>query len=233
MTLIDEFSTGYNFWHMNWELDMLWWINANWHGTWIDYIFLFISIICDGGIFWILLSIVFLFFKKWRKTGILMLALLLCVELFNNLVLKNVADRSRPFYWDDYMLTSTGNKAYDLYIYVKSMFTLNNGNGLLFGFGGIPDKQSFVSGHTMSSLGCATIIFLYHKKVGIAALVFASLVAFSRVYLCVHWPTDVLAGAIIGIGFGIGLYYLGNFLEPKIISFIKKVINKRSQDAVK
>lgn len=216
--LADTVFPTYKGWFMQWEMDMLWWINANWHGvTWINYIFYIISFVCDSGIIWFVLGIVMLFFKKWRRTGIIMLSGLIIVTGLNNFCIKIIADRARPFYYNDlYSGTQYGNPAYDLYLFVQNMFSLNDGKGLTFlGIGGIPDKQSFMSGHTISSFVCATIIFMYHRKVGIGALAFASIVAFSRVFLCVHWPTDVIFGALFAIGSAIGVYYLGDFLYNK------------------
>ena len=70
---------------------------------------------------------------------------------------------------------------------------------------------SFPSGHTIASFEAATVILLYNKKWGIAAMVLAALIAFSRLYLYVHYPTDVLASVVLGIG----IAFLGKFLVEK------------------
>ena len=59
---------------------------------------------------------------------------------------------------------------------------------------------SFPSGHTLVSFEAATALTVYHRKWGIAALVLAALIAYSRLYLFVHYPTDVLVGAVLGVG---------------------------------
>ena len=61
---------------------------------------------------------------------------------------------------------------------------------------------SFPSGHTLSSFAVATVILCFNKKIGIFAMIIATLIGFSRLYLYVHFPTDVLCGAILGILFG-------------------------------
>jgi len=221
----------YKDWHMDWEMDLLTWINNNWHGvSWINNIFYGISFICDIGLFWIILGVVFLFFKNFRKTGVVMLITLVVVTGLNNYCVKLIGDRARPFYYNDIGngLISE-NPSYDLYLFVRSIFTINDGKGVpLLTLGEIPDKQSFMSGHTVSSFACATIIFLYHKKIGIGALVFAGLVAFSRIFLCVHWPTDVIFGAFFAVGAAIGMYYLCNFVWKKI----KEKIAAKKEKAV-
>ena len=62
-----------------------------------------------------------------------------------------------------------------------------------------PVDFSFPSGHAMSSFAAATVIFCYNKRYGIGALILAGLIAFSRLYLYVHFPSDVIIGTIIGI----------------------------------
>lgn len=64
---------------------------------------------------------------------------------------------------------------------------------------GPPGSYSFPSGHSSSSFAAATILFLRHKKSGCAAFAAAALIAFSRVFLFVHYPTDILAGTLLGV----------------------------------
>ena len=96
---------------------------------------------------------------------------LLRFGIFGNVIMKNVFARSRPCWIDDS---------------VKMLIK-------------IPKDYSFPSGHTSVSFAGAFAIFLYYKKAGIAAFVLASLIAFSRLYLFVHYPTDVAAGVLIGL----------------------------------
>ena len=67
----------------------------------------------------------------------------------------------------------------------------------------VPKDYSFPSGHTQASFAAATALFTGNKKAGICAYVLAALIAFSRLYLYVHFPTDVLAGVVIGICCGL------------------------------
>ena len=65
-----------------------------------------------------------------------------------------------------------------------------------------PSSSSFPSTHSAWAFGGATAIFLQHKKAGIAAYVAAVLIGFSRLYLFLHFPTDVLFGALMGVALG-------------------------------
>ena len=73
---------------------------------------------------------------------------------------------------------------------------------------------SFPSGHTIASLEAAVVIALNHKKMGTAALILAVLIAFSRLYLYVHYPTDVIFSVFLGTAFA----FLGNYLAGKIMN---------------
>ena len=75
------------------------------------------------------------------------------------------------------------------------------------------DRWSFPSGHALSSFAAATALWCFHKKTGVLALVLAALIAFSRLYASVHYPTDVLAGMLIGIVLG----HAAAFLTDHII----------------
>ena len=80
----------------------------------------------------------------------------------------------------------------------------------------VPKDFSFPSAHAMISFAAAVAIFHYNRKAGIAALVVASLIAFSRLYLFVHFPSDVLVGTLIGIGLGIAAFIVTDRVADKI-----------------
>ena len=71
-----------------------------------------------------------------------------------------------------------------------------------------PTAYSFPSGHTGSSFAAAMGLFLCHKKLGIPALVLAFVIGLSRLYLFVHFPTDVLVGAVLGILCAVAVWFI-------------------------
>ena len=171
------------------DLPILDWIAANLWCPALDAAMPVITALGDAGIFWMVLAAVLLLFRKTRRVGLgmgfaMVLGLLLC-----NLMLKPLCQRPRPY---DYQYDVFG-KVIPLIIQRQHDF-------------------SFPSGHTIASFEAAGVILLNHKKWGIGALVLASLIAFSRLYLYVHYPTDVLAS--IALGFGLAL--LGNWLSRRI-----------------
>lgn len=164
--------------------------------SFMDSFMQFVTKLGDRGIFWIILAVVFIIFNKTRKTGISMGIALIIGLIVVNLILKNTFARVRPY---------DVNSAIQLLIEPLSSF-------------------SFPSGHTVSSFEAAFAIFIRNKKLGIPALLLAGLIAFSRLYLYVHYPTDVLASVILGIAFAI----LASFITDKIYSlFENKKINKQ------
>lgn len=146
------------------------------HTPLLDKILAFITSLGNAGIVWIVLVVVLLILPKTRKTGIIVAAALLMDLILCNLILKNLVARVRP---------------YD----VNTAIAILIKNPLDF---------SFPSGHTAASFAAMTALFLAKmKKAWIAALILAVLIAFSRVYFYVHYPTDVLGGAVVGILSGI------------------------------
>ena len=146
------------------------------HTPLLDKILAFITSLGIAGISWFVLAVVLLILPKTRKTGIIVAAALLMDLILCNLILKNLVARVRPY---------DVNTA--IAILIKK-----------------PLDFSFPSGHTAASFAAMTALFLAKmKKAWIAALVLAVLIAFSRLYFYVHYPTDVLGGAVVGILSGI------------------------------
>ena len=170
------------------DLPILDWIAANLWCPLLDAVMPVITLLGDAGIFWIAIAVVLLFFPKTRKVGLGMGAALLMGLVLCNLMLKPMIARIRPY---DYQLEHFG-------VTIKLLIEAQH-------------DFSFPSGHTIASFEAATVILLHNKKYGIPAMVLACLIAFSRLYLYVHYPTDVIASVILGIG----LAFLGKFLVQK------------------
>ncbi|ADL04742.1 phosphatase PAP2 family protein [Lacrimispora saccharolytica] len=141
------------------------------HTSWLDVFMKEITSLGDHGIFWIAAGVVLLCFKKTRFIGLCILFSLAAGLLIGNMVLKNMIARERPCWIDDSIPLLIRN----------------------------PKDYSFPSGHTLASFEGAVSIWLYNRKWGAAALILAALISVSRMYLFVHFPTDVLGGMILGI----------------------------------
>ena len=82
-----------------------------------------------------------------------------------------------------------------------------------------PSTYSFPSGHATVSFACATVLALAVPRLRVPVFVLAALISFSRVYVGVHYPFDVLAGAVLGVGIAIALRTLAAALrrsEPRM-----------------
>ncbi len=171
------------------DLPVLEWIAAHLRCGFLDGVMPVVTKLGDAGIFWILLSVVLLLIPKYRKAGLSMGVALLIGLLVCNITLKPLIARPRPY---DYQLAHFG-KTIELLI-------------------AAPHDFSFPSGHTLASFEAATALLLHNRKWGICAIVLASVIAFSRLYLYVHYPTDVLFSLVMGIAFG----FLGTWIVKKL-----------------
>ena len=169
------------------ELNILDFIQNHFRCGFLDVFFSTITKLADSGFFWILLAVVFLFFKKTRKTGLMMGVALLMGLIVGNLTLKPLIGRIRPYDMNPEVVLLI-DKLHDF---------------------------SFPSGHTLSSFEGATVLMLRDKRFGIPALILASIIALSRMYLYVHYPTDVLAGIILGVTFGCLAVMIVNVIDNK------------------
>lgn len=203
------------------------WIQTHIWCSFLDVFMPIITFLGEGGWFWIVLAVLFLFMKKYRKSGVSMAFALILMLIVNDLILKNIFARVRPFNFAEFA---------DLYAVFPT--ALNGKPDLLVH---LPSSFSFPSGHTSSSFAAATAILLTKKwKVGVPAFILAILIGFSRNYLMVHYPTDVLFGALFGIIYALLAYFLiAKFVYPafdravgqKIDAFFEKKFHKKEKTA--
>ena len=163
---------------MEWLLEkdgqLLLWLKETFSHPVLDKVMIFISALGNKGFIWIAIGVVLLLYgiRKNQKNngGLLILCSLLADFLLCNVMLKPLVDRTRPYYVLGYEPI-------------------------------IPPvgDPSFPSGHTAASFAAAAAIYAIDKKWGIAAYIFAAVMGFSRLYLGVHFPTDVLGGIVVGI----------------------------------
>lgn len=140
--------------------------------SWMDSFWKAVTFLGNSGWFWIAVSLLLIVPKKTRKIGITALAALILGALMTNVALKNLVQRVRPF-----------DAVQGLIPLVKR-----------------PLDSSFPSGHACASFAAALVYYRMLPKIwGIGALVLAALIAFSRLYVGVHYPSDVLAGLIVGV----------------------------------
>ena len=148
------------------------WIQTNLKCPFLDTGMPKVTLLSEYGILLILIGMILLLRRSHRICGIAMLSGMAGGLLICNLILKNWFARPRPCW-------------------------LNQGVDLLIS---VPKDYSFPSGHTLHCFIASTVLMYYDKRLGVPAAVMAVLVAFSRLYLFVHFPSDVVAGAFIGMG---------------------------------
>ena len=171
------------------EASIILWIQENLRGV-MDAFWVFVTHLGDEGYLWIALGILLLCFKKTRTVGIAVLLSLLVDMIVVNWTLKDLVARPRPFQVNDAIQTL---------IQRPRNFT------------------SFPSGHTSGSFSAAFALCRgVPKKFGIPVLVLAGLISISRLYVGVHYPTDVLGGVVVGFLCSACAYYIIRIVRWKI-----------------
>lgn len=164
------------------ELQILDWLNSL-HNPVMDCVMIGITSLGNAGIFWIIVALCLLPGRKTRSWGLTMLCAMALGFLVVNLGVKPLVNRIRP--------------------YEAAGFTQ-----LLIEK---PKDASFPSGHTQVSFASAWVLYRMNRRAGIWALILAGLIALSRLYLYVHYPSDVLVGFLFG---GLWAYISLRYVRP-------------------
>ena len=173
------------------EASIILWIQENLRGA-MDGFWIFVTHLGDEGYLWIALGIVLLFWKKTRPIGITVLLSLLFDFLIINVTLKGLVARPRPFVVNEAIAPLVG---------------------------GVSPYRSFPSGHSGGSFAAMLALSKWvPKKIGIPAIILATMVALSRLYVGVHYPTDVLGGLVVGLVSSFAANYI-----------VKRVMRKREE----
>lgn len=170
------------------ELAILDWIQQHMAADWLDGSMVTISWLGNSGLVWIILAVVLFCIPKYRWAGVAVAYGLLCSLIFCNGILKPMVARLRPF---------AVNPMIELLI-------------------AAPTDYSFPSGHTSASFAAVIALWRSKEPLWVPAGILAVLIGFSRLYLYVHYPTDVLLGAVVGMASGWVGYHLSSWLKKKM-----------------
>lgn len=156
----------------NFEGSLLLFIQDHLRFPGLNEVMIFITHLGDTGAIWIVMALALLIFKKTRRTGLFCAVAMILNLLMTNIALKNIIQRIRPY---DVMNS--------LNILIEAQHDF-----------------SFPSGHTACSFAAAwTLYKIAPRKYSIPALILAILISLSRLYVGVHYPTDVLGGLLVGV----------------------------------
>ena len=155
-----------------WDVSVLYWIQENLRVDALDPLIIFLTNLGTGGFFWVVLSLVLLIPKRTRRAGMVSLISMAVCYLVVNLGIKPAVARIRP---------------YEAYSHLHAIVP--------------PQKEfSFPSGHTVNGFSCSLILVrMLPKKAGIPLVILAAVIALSRMYVGVHYPSDVIAGFLIAL----------------------------------
>ena len=173
-------------WLMSLDQNILFWIQYHVVSIELNPYMIILSKLGNAGFIWIISGIVLLSVKKYRLAGVAVILALLMSLIFGNGILKPLVSRIRP------CIT---------YSWISLSISMP-----------LPTDYSFPSGHTFGSFAAAAAIFCRSKKLGSLAILLAAGIGFSRMYLFVHYPSDVLAGALLGIISGVAAYKISYYL---------------------
>lgn len=187
---------------LHFDLSVFEWVQTI-QGGFLDRLMVIITTLGEGGIIFIAVGLALLCTKKYRKAGVAILVALLVMEVGNNLILKTLFARPRPFNLDVTQY-AWWHEIYKFPELVKR-----------------PTSYSFPSGHTSSAFAAGIALLWYNKKFGIPLTIFAAVMGFTRIYVEVHYCTDVLFGALVGIIYALVGVLIVNKVYPIVMPKIE------------
>ena len=171
------------------DRDILLYVQEHWRVGFLNEFFKAVTHLGDAGIFWIILTCILLCFKKTRKAGLFSAGALAGSVLLNNCCLKVLINRTRP-----YVLIP------EIDLLIKEAH-----------------DASFPSGHTAASFAsCFAILPNVKKRWWAPLILMAALISFSRIYVGIHYPSDIVGGFVSGLILGILANVIGNYILKKI-----------------
>lgn len=170
-----------------------------------------ITTLGNAGAIFIVLGFVLLFTKKHRKAGLTVLVALIVMLLCNDLFLKEFFARIRPFE----LFASNSQKYAEWgteYVFPNLVYK--------------PSSYSFPSGHTASAFAAAVAVLWHNRKIGIPTFIFAAIIGFSRIYVQVHYCSDVIAGLITGTICALFAVLIVRFFYPIVDNGLNRLFAK-------
>ena len=199
---------------LNFDLSVFEWIQSIQCGF-LNAVMVFITTLGNAGAIFIVLALVLLCTKKYRKAGLAVAVALIVMLICNDLFLKEFFARPRPF-----NLLATDPERYAFwgegYVYPELI--------------GKPSSYSFPSGHTSSAFAAAIALLCHNRKLGIPVTIFAAIMGFSRIYVEVHYCTDVIAGVVSGTICALIAVLIVKFLFPVVDNGINKLSAKMKKE---
>lgn len=199
---------------LTFDLGVFQWIQSI-QNDFLDALMVGITTLGNGGAVFIVIGLALLFTKKYRKAGLAVITALLVMLICNDLFLKEFFARPRPF-----NLLETNPEKYafwgENYIFPELVSR--------------PTSFSFPSGHTASAFAAAIALLWHNRRLGIPVTIFAALMGFSRIYVEVHYCTDVIAGVVSGVICAFVAILIVKFLFPIVDKGINKISSKLKKD---
>lgn len=200
---------------LSFDLGVFQWIQSIQNGF-LDTLMVGITTLGNAGAIFIVLGFVLLFTKKYRKAGLAVLVALIVMLLCSDLFLKEFFARVRPF-----NLFESNPEKYAVwgtdYVFPNLVYK--------------PSSYSFPSGHTASAFAAAFALLWHNRKLGIPTTIFAAIMGFSRIYVQVHYCTDVIAGVVAGAICALIAVLIVRFLFPVADKGLDKLSAKLKKTA--
>jgi len=176
------------------SLDFLYFIQNHLRSPFLDKLFVFITYLGGPVNIFIIIGIIYFFLKNRREEGTAILLSLVLSAIIAVLILKKIINEPRPCDVDTSVI-----------LLVKR-----------------PYGQSLPSGHAAVTAAGATIFFIYKNKFRWLALLFTIVMCYTRMYLFVHYPLDVVTGLIVGVLSAFLAMYLLKYLPRRLVVARKK-----------